>query len=70
MVMACCDYCYEKYINEDGTPDRIMIEKIEKKSKDFIEKYNTEHPERTRPAVFRPVSCNCPCHQKGMHVLH
>lgn len=70
MVMACCDYCYEKYINEDGSPDKVLIEKIEQESKASVDKYNAEHPERVRPAVFKPVSCRCPCHTKGTSVMH
>lgn len=70
MVMPCCNNCYEKYINEDGTVDKEVIEKIENESKQFIEKYNKEHPERLKPLVFQPVSCKCMCHTKGITVLH
>ncbi len=68
--MACCNYCYEQYINEDKSFDKYMIEKIEKKSKEDIEKYNKENPQRSKPLVFKPVSCRCECHVKGWTVLH
>lgn len=68
--MPCCNYCYVQYINEDKSLDKDMIEKIEKESKEDIEKYNKEHPERSKPLIFRPVSCRCECHVKGQIVLH
>lgn len=70
MVAPCCNYCYDKYINEDGTVDQDVIEKIEIESKNFIEKYNKEHPERPKPLIFQPVSCKCICHTKGIAVRH
>lgn len=70
MVMPCCQNCYKKYINEDGTIDQEAILEIENESKQFIEKYNKEHPEREKPLIFQPVSCKCVCHTKGMAVRH
>lgn len=58
-MFACCDLCYEKYINEDGTPDVEMLKKIA--------------AERKQQRKYMPPPkklCRCNCHIKGEAILH
>jgi hypothetical protein len=55
-MMSCCQLCYEKYINEDGTIDtaalKVAMSKHYLKDSDMI------------------YACHCMCHVKGSMVMH
>lgn len=74
--MPCCNHCYEKYINEDGTPDLEIIRKLEtedlKEIKEYVIKIanDPEHDYRKPLPKWKPISCHCVCHTKGMDVRH
>jgi hypothetical protein len=61
-MFSCCDLCYAKYINEDGTIDPAGIEEYQEKlvaaGYDRVEV--TDHDKL----------CRCGCHEKGKVVLH
>ena len=57
-MRACCEFCYEKYINADNTIDQEVI-------RQFKIKYPTALKEDTK----RPL-CMCKCHVKGYVVFH
>lgn len=76
MVMPCCNHCYEKYINEDGSPDLAAIEQLEAKDLQELKEYviktvNDPAFDVRKPLPrWQPVRCKCPCHTKGMQVRH
>jgi len=56
--MACCEFCYEKYINENGTIDWTVLYPLHMKN-----------PVVLKEGQERQV-CNCECHVKGNDCLH
>lgn len=74
--MQCCNYTYEKYINEDGTPDQAAIAKLEEKEVNSIREYvnniaqDPNHDFRKPLPRFKPIKCGCLCHVKGTEVFH
>lgn len=71
-MFPCCNNTYVKYINEDKTIDQAVVEELELKQKDALEKKRIEEAAAGRPypVKFKPISCKCPCHMKGMNVRH
>ena len=57
-MMSCCEFCYEKYINEDGTIDWTVLYPLQ-----------TANPVVVKEGQERRV-CDCLCHRKDMKVLH
>lgn len=74
--MPCCNHCYEKYINEDGTPDQDAIDQLEAKEIEELKQYviktvNSPDFDVRKPLPrWQPVRCKCVCHTKGMQVRH
>lgn len=74
--MPCCNHCYEKYINEDGTPDQDAIDQLEAKDIEELKQYviktvNSPDFDVRKPLPrWQPVRCKCVCHTKGMQVRH
>lgn len=76
MVMPCCNHCYEKYINEDGTPDQVAVETLQSKDLQELKEYiiktvnDPDFDVRKPLPRWQPVRCTCPCHRKGSVILH
>jgi hypothetical protein len=76
MVMPCCTHCYEKYINEDGTPDQEAIEKLEAKDVQDLKEHilktvnDPDYDARKPLPRWQPVRCTCICHTKGLVIQH
>lgn len=76
MVMACCNHTYVKYINEDGTPDLEAIKELERQDVESIKQYvikianDPNHDFRKPTPCWKPIRCQCMCHQKGCAVRH
>jgi len=56
-MMACCEFCGIKYINEDGSIDWTVLYSL------------MEHPVVLKEGEELYV-CDCDCHVKGLNVLH
>lgn len=71
-MFPCCNNTYVKYINKDRSIDRDVIEDLELKQKEALESKRKEEEAAGRPypVKFKPISCECPCHVKGMNVMH
>ncbi len=57
-MFPCCNLCYQKYINEDGTFDEERYEKIYQKAKEICKNGLIDQ------------RCKCICHQDGKNILH
>lgn len=57
-MMACCEFCYEKYLNEDGTIDWLVLYPL-----------HLATPVVLKEGQEREV-CRCDCHVKGICCLH
>lgn len=72
--MACCGYCYEKYIEEDTKEiDTVKVAELEAAQLKNLEAYYKKHPERLKAGKLikaEPCTCRCVCHVKGSMVMH
>jgi hypothetical protein len=64
-MFACCQLCYEKYIEADGTIDEVRLDQAREKLivPQVLEKNGI-------PTDRFVVPCSCPCHKDGMNVMH
>jgi hypothetical protein len=66
-MIACCDYCYEKYINADDTLDKDRYIALVSKR---LEKY------KNTPIIVQSTLknteniCTCLCHKDGVKLMH
>jgi len=67
-MFPCCNHCYQKYINEDKTLDEKLIKSLEDEDKRLVAKENEEVG--MEMFKFKPITCKCPCHVKGLNVIH
>lgn len=58
-MMACCEFCYDKYINDDGSIDWTVLYPLQMKHPHVVVKEGTECP-----------VCDCRCHRKDTKMLH
>ena len=74
MVMACCDYCYAKYIDKNGVVNQKDIDRHEKAMKKSIDQQLNDPKNKEsiakNPPVFHACTCRCMCHVKGLDVRH
>ena len=57
-MFACCEFCYEKYIEPSGEIDWVILYKLQ-----------LNNPVVLKVGEKRPV-CMCECHIKGCNCLH
>jgi hypothetical protein len=72
-MMPCCDLCYKKYLEEDGSLD-------EKAYQDALGEFAVWLSEQrktkktvgfdTRLDEAKNRKCRCACHVKGRNILH
>lgn len=74
MTKKCCDYCQDKYIDRNGVINKSDVDKREKAMKKRIQKFLDNPANKGVSAdhipVFKPCTCDCMCHVRGMDVLH
>ncbi len=79
MPNACCDFCYEGFLEEDGSVNYIAFEKVKKSQIDYIESLKTDRDQvrvwelNEKIEQIKQVKepkCVCVCHVKGSVVFH
>ena len=56
--MECCEFCYEKYLNQDNSIDWVVLYKLQ-----------LDNPVVLKENEERQL-CMCKCHIKGVNCLH
>lgn len=72
MCMPCCNVCYEKYINEDGTIDEVRLLRVLGFG-EFIDTNDVVDYDQLVPILKQnkyPSWCKCDCHKDGSGVMH
>ncbi|EPP7234193.1 hypothetical protein ACTOJ1_001115 [Shigella flexneri] len=69
MVMACCNLCYRKYLNADGSLNKEGLDEIYGEDK---YKILVDEPQNKviRKNLQKIKLCTCICHTVGMMVMH
>jgi len=69
IMFACCQMCYVKYINEDGTLD---VNRYNAEWNSVEEEYKDKNKGKPiyRQIVKPDKPCMCKCHQDGLDVFH
>lgn len=62
-MFPCCELCYQKYLEEDGSIDSNTLREIR-------EAYNKKYNRNIQPFTDDNKPCMCECHIKGLVVLH
>jgi hypothetical protein len=73
-MMPCCDLCYVKYINEDGTIDLTAVEE-ERQIRAATRPDGIAERDPDKLPMLEPMGeeyglCRCDCHRKGVEVMH
>jgi hypothetical protein len=66
MPVPCCEFCYRKYINEDGTIDHDRYTKAQVEHLEWQESRGISEEKQTLPTEI----CRCDCHRDGKAIMH
>ena len=73
-MFACCQYCYVKFRNEDGSVNREVLRAwaISSISKKYTDKKQSPLFSEIEELMQKCIdgACNCCCHTIGSKVLH
>jgi len=72
-MMPCCDLCYVKYINRDGTINHALIAE-ERAMRSLTRPDGIAERKPDELPTVGPVGeegiCRCDCHREGVEVMH